>query len=395
MIHFYTYLFFTDAEIPLGAGLNSDFWNKEEETSNTFSTTWSYETSGEAARAGPESDVFVVPNLNVMFEEVYVVEWDFDSCKPELDETGKDFETSVVFNVKASTSQPALSFYSRYHLNLVKIPELNDSIRAMDNTITLVQNGEDICCPTAPGSCLGDLEDGEEYRECGSDIPADPPLNGAQDLIAANKKKETLENALESWQDAIERVDNATAIAMSSGTTITNWFDNGALGEVTSDNDIKDDVEIDDGHTSKTALAPNELIHESEILSEAAYLIDAANDAQGQVVIRRTKRVQFAGDAGMFTMNLNQEAMHEFTSQNCDITAPLAVAGATGYAAFGLGGPALPIAAGAAIVGTAAAGCNYVLDLSAGVGDFYAMVSAFGGKGGIKAGFGKCQYMPY
>ena len=59
--------FYTDFSLPLGAGLNSDFVNNEEETSNSFSTTWSYQT---------------LPNLNVRFEEVFIVEWDFTSCEP-------------------------------------------------------------------------------------------------------------------------------------------------------------------------------------------------------------------------------------------------------------------------------------------------------------------------
>jgi hypothetical protein len=210
-------------------------------------------------------------------------------------------------------------------------------------------------------------------------------------LKAANKKKETLETALASWKNTIEQVDNAKKYAMNSGTTITNWFDNGALGEVTSDNDIKSDIKISDDHTAKTALAPNELIGKSEILPEATDLINAKNNEKGQEVIRRTKRIQFAGDAGMYKMTLNQKAMQEFTSQNCDITAPLAVAGAIGGAAalLGLGGAALPIVAGAATIGSAAAGCNYVLDLSSGIGA-ETTFTVFGTKVGLDGSLGKC-----
>ena len=44
--------FYTDFSLPLGAGLNSDFVNNEETTSNSFSTTWSYQTSAEPMRGG-------------------------------------------------------------------------------------------------------------------------------------------------------------------------------------------------------------------------------------------------------------------------------------------------------------------------------------------------------
>ena len=91
------------------------------------------------------------------------------------------------------------------------------------------------------------------------------------------------------------------------------------------------------------------------ILPEAGYLIGATENVIEQAEIRRSKLVQFAGDAGEFGMTLTQEAMQEFTSQSCDVTIPLIIAGSLGAAAslFGLSGIALPaIAAGAALIGS-------------------------------------------
>jgi len=86
--------------------------------SNSFSTTWSYKTSTNAAKAGADSDVFVVPNLNVMFTPVIIVLWDNDinSCKPAVDDEG-DFPQDIVFDIGADTTKPSLSFYSRYHID--------------------------------------------------------------------------------------------------------------------------------------------------------------------------------------------------------------------------------------------------------------------------------------
>ena len=392
-------LFFKEAEIPLGFGMGADFLNTKQVKSNSFSTKWSYKTSTNAFRAGPNSDIFVVPNLNVMFEEVFIVEWDFDRCEPLLVErfddvfkkTVEEFETSVVFNVRASSSQPALSFYSRYHLKNVKIPELNDAISAMDNTIARVEDAEIICCPKKAGSCLGvTLEDGEEYRQCGSDIPTDSgePLDGAEDLAAAKEKKVTLETARNSWNDAIKNVDKAKADAIQKSTTITSWFDNSALSEV----GYSSDININDEHKSKTALAPKERIGKSVILDEAGGLINVTDDKEGQEVIRRTKRIQFSGASGTFAMSLNQKAVSGFTRQNCDATAPLAVSGAiAGAGVLGLAvpNPALPIAAGVAVIGSAIAGCNYAIDLTGGIGKLSASFKAFGVGIGVDAGFGE------
>lgn len=73
-----------DVNIDLGASLDTDLFNADEEATNSFSTTWSYTTSSEAARAGEESDVFVVPNLSVFYSEVFQVFWNIDTCKPSL-----------------------------------------------------------------------------------------------------------------------------------------------------------------------------------------------------------------------------------------------------------------------------------------------------------------------
>jgi len=85
--------------------------------SNSFSTTWSYKTSTDAAKAGADSDVFVVPNLNVMFTPVFIVLWDNDTCKPIRNDDDEGFPEEIVFDIGADTTKPALSFYSRYHID--------------------------------------------------------------------------------------------------------------------------------------------------------------------------------------------------------------------------------------------------------------------------------------
>ena len=88
----------------------------------------------------------------------------------------------------------------------------------------------------------------------------------------------------------------------------------------------------------------------------------------------------------MYTISLGSEAMRSYESQNCNILTPLLVAGgaagAAGLVGLGAGallmGPAMALAAGALVFGPAIAGCNFELDLSAGVGDLSAEGKVFG-----------------
>lgn len=87
--------------VNIGTSLDTDLFNADKETTNSFSTTWSYTTSSSPARAGAESDVFVVPNLNVLYTEVYQVYWNSTDCKPSLvpkiDTAPIEYEFPTVF----------------------------------------------------------------------------------------------------------------------------------------------------------------------------------------------------------------------------------------------------------------------------------------------------------
>merc|ERR1712038_1517943 len=100
--------------------------------SNEWSTRWSYQTSQDPWTAGAMSDVFVVPNLNVMYEDVYEVDWDNARCsvKEVVDSANgnKELPVKTTFDVKPPSSESALSFYSRYHIEYVKLPELHDKL---------------------------------------------------------------------------------------------------------------------------------------------------------------------------------------------------------------------------------------------------------------------------
>ena len=116
----------TNDLIDLSSSLGGVIAQKEKEKSNSFSTTWSYATSSNPASAGAMSDVFVVPNLNVMYQEVTVVEWNKEECSTETEVDGS-LPVTTTFDIKSPSSQLALAFFSKDHINNIKLPELNNA----------------------------------------------------------------------------------------------------------------------------------------------------------------------------------------------------------------------------------------------------------------------------
>lgn len=313
------------SDFPFSTSNKAQFLNKEKTESNKLSTTWSYTTSNEPARAGAQSDIFVVPNLSIMYTEVDIVSWDRGNCKPSLDNDDK-FPTSFVFDINNEGNKPAFSFYSRYHLELKIIPDLVEGIESKEAEIKLMMEGGPICCKTTPGSCLGSQESGK--------------FCGQTDYEAEDEKLNILKLALGGWQRALIKEKVAKDQAITDKNPIADWFEN---------NNADGDLEIERLDHS-AALAPPQLT--TKVQSD--HLSD-------------TMRLQIAGDAGLYEISMTKEGMETVTNQNCDIITPLIVAGAVGVAAVALP-PALPIAAGVATVGASIAGCNQEWDISAGVG---------------------------
>jgi len=96
-------------------------WFQSYSESNQITVTWSYETSQDPMLAGPLSDVFVVPNFNVLYNKVTKITWDEVLCSANSSDT-------IEFDLKSDTSKPSFAFYSRWHIENVKLPELKDAL---------------------------------------------------------------------------------------------------------------------------------------------------------------------------------------------------------------------------------------------------------------------------
>lgn len=349
-------------------------------------------------RAGSESDVFVTPNLNVKYEVVDIIEWNHTKCEPIRNETTNEFPSNIAFDVKAPENKPALSFYSRYHIETVKIPELQDSIASQIETIKEVQNlidsqsGEKLCCSNGFGYCKGIEQTDEnnsilEGRACED-----------KDMEEEKQQLKILEISVTSWNQTLI---NSTIV---NGNSITNWFNKDKIKTERQDQ-FKE-------HSS--ALAPDMLIDSAVELQNASTIFNEVSDGSRNVSdISSTTRLQFSGNSGSYTYTLSDDSLQTFTRQNCAGLYPILGAGATvgvgalvggatvgtafggfsgllGAIGAGIGATvAIPLAAGASVISNAIAGCNYVLDISASAGDTKydgALLSAYVGG---KSSFGK------
>ncbi|GFH57847.1 hypothetical protein CTEN210_14323 [Chaetoceros tenuissimus] len=356
------------ASVPFGGAIDTDFKNEERESSHTFSTTWSYETSDEPARAGPDSDVFVVPNLSIKYEEVYNVRWDDIKCDFGLqnftDPNGDvkvGFPISVVFDVK-STKDSALSFYTRYHLNTVALPNLAKTIGNQENLLERVKANEKICCAVDRyGSCLHEGKD-KSTKVC-----------GPNDIEYEQDKLDMLKASRDGWQAALDKEKKTKDNAISGKQDISKWFSSTKeLESVVEKERDRKDLKISD---HKAYLVPDTLISSAKSLEGTKEVVEDANDKKSisdNGSIRKAKRVHIVGDGGTYEMSLSREATHAYTRQNCDVILPLGIAGGLAGGALLLTGGSLPIAlpvfAGTATVGAAIAGCNNEYEFSSGGG---------------------------
>ena len=96
-------------------------WTGTRARTDKITVTWSYDTSKDPMLAGPMSDVFVVPNINVLYDKVTDVAWNAGNCTVTT-------TTRYDFNFDSKDSKPSFAFYSRWHIMSVKLPELKASL---------------------------------------------------------------------------------------------------------------------------------------------------------------------------------------------------------------------------------------------------------------------------
>ena len=277
----------------------------------------------------------------MLYNEVFLVSWNDSNCTA-------DYVQTTMFDVEADTTKAALTFYTRYHIKLVTIPELEVSIASTETLLKRVRNKDNICCKSEKGVCL------DESRQCDDD-----------DIKEENEKLKVLETALEGWTFTLNMEGRKS--------DISGWFDNESLNDVMNN---KDAFTMDKDRTTKeleienheSALAPDVLIQGATPFENAKDLLEGK---EGD--IKKTQRIQFAGDSGLYQMTLNKDAMSSFSEQNCKplsrtsfAVGTLATFATAPMIALPTALVALPVIYGAMNSANAINGCNYEFDLSVG-----------------------------
>ena len=331
----------------------------------------------------------MVPNLNVFYEEVELVYWDNTQCKPDKipdpnDSTGIAliFPSTFIFNVKSSESKEALTFYSRHHIEKVKIQELSDGVSAQEALLVRVETRDSICCVPEK------TNDGLQYK--GSCLGTTNPMVKCEqeDLVYEQKRRQTLLTSLTSWNQTLVDADQTKTNAINNNKAIQGWFNDASVGQKGMAN-----KELNVGDMSlnlEAQLASPFLVDQAVLLDEGKKLLDVQNEEDGREKIRKTKRIQFSGASGSYELSLDKAVASSFSTQDCNQNVPLISAAATGGAVVAGGGavlgpaialaagPAIALAAGALVISSAIAGCNYELDVGLDVGDISLAFATFG-----------------
>ena len=248
----------------------------------SHAVTWSFTTSEDPWTAGSKSDVFVVPNLFVEVEEVYKVFWNNIEpfCKAAVNETeNKDGETlldrnmnpfpsQLEFSVGSETSEQALAFYSRYHVEAVKIPDLESATGKQYN---LLQDMK-----TKPVCCSAKKENGR-CPPGKRNVPCKP-----EDIVEEEADYTSLVDALESWKNNLL---------------------------------IKADTEY------VTGITPVKLINEAKPLTGLAYTPPAQ---EANTKLKNSKRYQISGGGNTFSVSITDEIEGKFFVESASFISRLA-----------------------------------------------------------------------
>lgn len=301
------------------------------------------------------SDVFVVPNLNVLYETVYVVNWSNSTCSPVWINDDKAWPSKVVFDVDAESSQNSLAFYSRFQIEDQKLPELEmarDSIQFQLNKIIAKEN---VCCCLKKCNnevvshdvpCTDEKTSVYSYGEC----PLDDEGLSQENCACTKKDEEVIREKLHVTVlglDGWERTASIDKEEFDKKNNIIDWFTSVGRKDMYEEGDLSLDDQASD---QSSAILPPSLAEKAVLLDNGLFkrrnrALSAIKEnryhaSNGDVVeeanvlgllesnelrrklnanekLKETKRIQFDGGAGMFEMTMTKEKTKEWHSLSC------------------------------------------------------------------------------
>eukprot|EP00553_Chaetoceros_curvisetus_P004499 CAMPEP_0204614058 /NCGR_PEP_ID=MMETSP0717-20131115/1893_1 /ASSEMBLY_ACC=CAM_ASM_000666 /TAXON_ID=230516 /ORGANISM="Chaetoceros curvisetus" /LENGTH=252 /DNA_ID=CAMNT_0051626649 /DNA_START=807 /DNA_END=1565 /DNA_ORIENTATION=+ len=177
------------------------------------------------------SDVFVVPNLNVSYETVYVVAWKNEGCHPARKDYEGDNEvwpSKALFNIDAESSQNYVSFYSRFQILDQKIPELKATAQTLELNLNRMDNGESVCC------CVETKDDGECPKSNDGQSRKDYPCTQAA-IQEIRDKQNVTQDELKRWTEAI----NIEMKNREGKKNIVDWFTSEGVKDMNNDDELE------------------------------------------------------------------------------------------------------------------------------------------------------------
>jgi hypothetical protein len=311
-----------------------------------------------------------------MYETVALVYWSNESCSAKLDpeKDPPDFPSLVIFDLEAPSSKPALTFYSRLHIETVTIPGLSKSIYDMKIMLAKVEAKEKICCTVGKGSC----ETEKTVRICDED-----------DLAWEEEAYQVLQGSLASWKSSLAKTIADKAKDVAEGLGIVDWFTDDDVGQkgMHQEEHNTGNMAIKDFNVN---LAPDTLIQDAKLTETGKVILGTTDEEQAREKILQTKRIQFSGSSGAYELSLDKTRYYYSAAEDCNqnTSSQIGMAVMLAGAKTGLGLATLPLVAGSMVIGSAIAGCNYEIDPDIAIGDVDAMGKVFGigVKGQIGAG---------
>ncbi|GFH52940.1 hypothetical protein CTEN210_09416 [Chaetoceros tenuissimus] len=292
--------------------------DSEKTITNSFSTTWSYTTSTDPSIAGEESDVFVVPNLNVFYEEVYTVKWESkenEACGPKLD--GDKFPSTVIFDIEAPTNKPAFAFFSRHHITTTQIPAILNTLDVeldkVDKVTAAIKDGETkVCC------------DKQELK--GFCLPTEGTLRKCtiEDLEQVVFDSGELFESLIHWQSILNSADvtKRQAIDDDNYGSILNWFEKQEQFQYIESVDPtklskkeKERVHMEKGIAGYSQLAPESLTDTMTALNDRKDIV--IDPLVSNKEAKQANRIQFSGAGGEYSLTLDRSSSLDMTTMSC------------------------------------------------------------------------------
>jgi len=224
----------------------------------------------------------------VAVEEVFEVFWNATECAPQGDlDQDNPFPSQLVFDLNSPPSEQALAFYSRYHLEYVKLPDLKYAQGIRQELLDAMNRGEPVCCSVAkeegvcpPGKRNGVCSEGAKIEEQG-------------DLDALNF-------GVISWNNNLNLEPNKD--------DLNNWMSGFGSEGLHGDSELKLNEDDDELLTPivVSGLAPPDLVDGADKLDGLSIGNLATDEDTLKEGITNAKRLQISGGGTKYEMTMKK-----------------------------------------------------------------------------------------